>query len=208
MPRHAQCISNLKYIGLALHNYHEAFGCFPPAYVADETGKPMHSWRVLILPFMSDGSLFKAYNMAEPWDGPNNRKLLDQRPGDFGCPSRDAMGHLTSYVAIVGPKTTFPGSKSRRIAEIGDGTIETILLAEVSNVDIPWTEPRDLDVETMSWIINDPSKPAVSSVHRRAPTLLFADGTVRSLSTLSPAVLKAMSTIDGGEGPNFHLSMR
>jgi Protein of unknown function (DUF1559) len=205
--RLSQCVSNLKYIGLALHNYHEAYGCFPPAYVADAAGKPMHSWRVLILPFMDmeQTALYNAYNMAEPWDSPNNRKLIGPMRNIYGCPSRDGGPTLTSYVAIVGPRTVFPGSKSRRIAEIRDGTTETILLAEVSNVDVAWTEPRDLDVETMSWIINDRSKPAVSSVHSRAPTLLFADGMVRSLSTVSPAALKAMTTIDGGEGPNFHL---
>ena len=36
------CANNLKQIGLALRNYHGAHGCFPPAYIADESGKPMH----------------------------------------------------------------------------------------------------------------------------------------------------------------------
>jgi Protein of unknown function (DUF1559) len=198
--RRSQCVNDLKQLGLALHNYHEAFGCFPPAYVADATGKPMHSWRVLILPFLEQSTLYDAYNMDEPWDGPNNRKLLGQRPVVYDCPSRDGGPTLTSYVAIVGPRTAFPGSKTRSLGEISDGTTETILIAEVANVDIPWTEPRDLDVGTMSWIVNDPSKPAVSSVHRRAPTLLFADGSVRSLGTFpSSATLRAMTTIDGGE---------
>jgi hypothetical protein len=48
----APCINNLKQIGLAMHNYHDAHGCFPPAYIPDENGKPMHSWRVLLLPYL------------------------------------------------------------------------------------------------------------------------------------------------------------
>ena len=50
--RRAQCLCNLCQIKLAFHNYHSQYGSFPPAYVADANGRPMHSWRVLILPFM------------------------------------------------------------------------------------------------------------------------------------------------------------
>ena len=35
--RRAQCTNNMKQIGLALHNYHDAFGAFPPGGIADET---------------------------------------------------------------------------------------------------------------------------------------------------------------------------
>ena len=38
----------------------------------------MHSWRVLILPWLEQPQLFNAYNFAEPLNGPNNRKLAGQ----------------------------------------------------------------------------------------------------------------------------------
>ncbi len=197
--RASQCFC-IKQIAIALYLYHDTYGSFPPAYVADATGKPMHSWRVLILPFMELDSLYKSYNMAEPWDGPNNRKLLDQRPSVYHCPSRNCGSTLTSYAMIVGPGTAFPGAGTTKLGDIRDGADRTIMIAEIANVDIAWTEPRDLDVRTMSWIINDPSKPSISSFHSRAPTLLFADGSVRGFSTFPPpATLKAMATIDGGE---------
>ena len=56
--RRSQCKGNLKQIGLALLNYHDTFGCFPPAYIADADGKPMHSWRVLILPYIDNAQLY------------------------------------------------------------------------------------------------------------------------------------------------------
>ena len=70
-----ECAANLTKIGLAMHAYHEAYGCFPPAFVADTRGRPMHSWRVLILPFAGERALYEAYRFDEPWDGPNNRHL-------------------------------------------------------------------------------------------------------------------------------------
>src|SRR5262249_39650710 len=36
--RRTQCMNNLRQIGMALQNYHDAYNCFPPAYMADETG--------------------------------------------------------------------------------------------------------------------------------------------------------------------------
>src|SRR5205807_8143584 len=46
------CRWNLMQIGFALHQYHDEYGSFPPAYIADEQGRPIHSWRMLLLPYM------------------------------------------------------------------------------------------------------------------------------------------------------------
>jgi len=198
--RASQCVGNFKQIALALANYHSAFDCFPPAYVADATGKPMHSWRVLILPFLEQSVLYNAYDFAEPWDGPNNRLLIDRIPSPYNCPSRGAGRGLTSYVAIVGPDTAFPHASIRKSTDIRDGTSRTILGGEVSNIGIVWTEPRDLDVATMSWAIDDPARPGLSSFHDRGPAVAFVDGYIRRLGTFRPpGTLKALTTIDGGE---------
>ena len=198
--RASQCTCNLCSIKLALLNYHETYGSFPPAYVADAKGKPMHSWRVLILPYLSLDSLHASYRMGEPWDGPNNRKLIDQRPNIYNCPSRRPSPGLTSYVTVVGPNTAFPGAGTTKLGDIHDGPANTILVAEVSNVDIAWTEPRDLDAETMSWAIDDPKRPSISSPHDLGPAVVFADASYRRLGTYHPPEnLKAMTTINGGE---------
>ncbi len=47
-------MNNLKQISLALLNYENRYGTFPPAYVADKNGRPMHSSRVLILPCLEE----------------------------------------------------------------------------------------------------------------------------------------------------------
>ena len=122
--------NNLKQIGLALHNYHDDYGSFPPAYVADEQGKPMHSWRVLLLPYVDHKWLYDQYRFDEPWDGPNNRKLHYISMDAYACPSSSkALGRKprTDYMAVVGEETAWPGSESVTIPDIQDGTAETIM---------------------------------------------------------------------------------
>lgn len=72
--RRQSCLCNLRQISIALQKYHETYGSFPPAYVCDQAGKPMHSWRVLILPYLGEEKLYAKYNISEPWDSPGNHE--------------------------------------------------------------------------------------------------------------------------------------
>jgi hypothetical protein len=111
--RRSQCKGDLFFLGFALRNYHERYSCFPPPYIADADGRPMHSWRVLLLPFMDKADVFNEYRFDEPWDGPNNRKLAARITSweiysPFHCHSDEpASGKpdplMTSYLAVVGP---------------------------------------------------------------------------------------------------------
>jgi hypothetical protein len=200
------CPCHLKQIGLALLNYEAANGSFPPAYIADADGKPMHSWRVLLLPYMEYHHIYDQYRFDEPWDGPNNRKLHDVILEMYRCPSEDnkTMSKqdrtMTSYVAVVGPRTAWPGSKSTKLADFSDGTANTLLIVEVADSGIHWMEPRDLHVLQMNPKINSKSGQGISSHHPGEACVVFADGCVRFLSDdLPPKTVKAMLTIDGGE---------
>jgi prepilin-type processing-associated H-X9-DG protein len=203
--RRSQCVCNFCQITLALINYHDIYGSLPPAHVDDAQGRPLYSWRVLILPQMEHSTLYNAFNLSEPWDSPGNSKLLGMMPHTFACPSRsDVRGgsktSLTSYVAVTGPGTAFPDGKTVRFADFKDGTSRTLLAVEVENVDIAWTEPRDLDVRTMSLKLNDPARAGISSKHYRGANVSFADGGKKFMTEgISPRDLKAMMTIDGGE---------
>jgi hypothetical protein len=145
------CANCLQQISLALHNYVQANGCFPPAYIADKNGKPMHSWRVLILPYIAGSSFYKQYNFGEPWNGPNNKKLLPQRPFVYACPDDDknflALGATsTNYVAVVGASAAWSGSKPKKATDLSPMS-QTITIVEVSDADIPWTAPRDVSLD-------------------------------------------------------------
>ncbi|NLE38522.1 MAG: DUF1559 domain-containing protein [Pirellulaceae bacterium] len=200
--RRAQCANNLKQLGVALRMYHDTHGSFPPAYIADKDGKPMHSWRVLILPYLGCDDLHKRYRFDEPWDGPNNRKLHGEIVQIFRCPSqqtrRNPNPHTTSYVAVVGPRTAWRGDQPVRLSDFTDALEVTILLVEMKDSGIHWMEPRDLEYPPMPTQINPPSAPGISSYHPAGAIVLFADGSIMYLSDRAK-IIEALLTIDGGE---------
>lgn len=159
----------------------------------------MHSWRVLILPFMEQQTLYDLYNFAEPWDGPNNRRLIGMMALGYACPShRDSASGLTDYFVLVGPATVFPGARSTTLADVKDGPDGTLLLVEASNLAVPWTQPQDLDTSAMSFNLNDPRAPSPSSWHPRGVNATFANGRRARLPFgTSPDRVKAMSARNG-----------
>jgi Protein of unknown function (DUF1559) len=200
--RRMQCGNHLKQIGLALQNYHDVFGSFPPAYIADANGKPMHSWRVLILPFLEQNSLFAEYNFNEPWDGPNNRRLAKEMPACYRCPSRsDEQPKMeTSYVAVVGPQTMWPGEKATKVTDITDGTPNTAAIVETENSGIHWMEPRDLSVTQMPMTIKPSRGQGISSPHPNVALAVYPDGHTYGLAKdTPPETLRAILSIAGGE---------
>jgi hypothetical protein len=171
--KNSQCRNNLKQIGLALQIYHDQWGAFPPAYVADDKGRPIHSWRTLILPCLEQTTLYNQYRFDEPWDGPNNAEVCKRFPSSampFSCPADPNYGHpQTNYLAVVGPNTAWPGSRSAQLGtDFPDGAASTVLLIEVERSGIHWMEPRDLNFDEMSFKLNDPAGKSISSRHAEA----------------------------------------
>lgn len=207
--RKMACANNLKQFAVALHTYHDRYGTFPPAYIADENGKPMHSWRVLILPEMEQQQLYDQYRFDEPWDGPNNRKLHQQTLPYIACAAAShnrplKPGTETHYVVVVGPKTAFPGDKCVALSDITDNHGNTILVVEVESSGIHWMEPRDLHVTQMARQINPAKGQGISSGHKGGGAhVAMADGSVEFLGekTLTPAEIQSLLTIDGNEPP-------
>jgi prepilin-type processing-associated H-X9-DG protein len=196
--RRSQCKNNLKQIGLALHNYHETYGCLPPAYITDESGKPMHSWRVLILPFLDASPLYNQYDFSEPWDGPKNSLLLARMPPVYACPSHPGTGsYTTNYAGVFGDACVFRGAEITRFADITDGTSNTLMVGESANANIPWMKPEDIDV-TAHPAMGD--RDGFSSFHTGGAHFLFCDGSVRYISlSVDPDTLKALFTRNGAE---------
>jgi prepilin-type processing-associated H-X9-DG protein len=178
--RRTQCKNNLKQIGLALHNYHDTYNSFPPAYVADSDGRPMHSWRVLILPYLDQQALYQSYDFTQPWDSPANQFVLQSMPPVFACPSNPAQGgNTTAYAAAFGPDCVFSGPEGVKIQTIVDGTSNTVMVGEATRAAIPWTQPQDVDIQAHP-ALNDPG--GFSSHHTGGVQFLMGDGSVRFIS--------------------------
>lgn len=195
------CMNNTKQIAAALLNYESAYGSFPPAFVADENGRPMHSWRVLILPFIEEEGLYSQYDFDKPWDSPENLALADFMPSVYMCPSNPGSDiTLTSYLAITGPGTAFPGNRSTRMKDFLDGMHKSILVIEAADKGVNWLEPTDLDVSRMTFRPGSgPGDP--SSSHSGGIVITgFADGHVDTIhDDVDPAVFQAMTTIAGND---------
>lgn len=144
--------NNLFRIAMAFLIYHDQHGSFPPAYSTDESGKPMHSWRALLLSVMSEPEIqktFRSYNYNQPWDSPANQAVAANMPDVYRNPFLRESSQTTSYMVITGPGTLFEGDKTKSFRDVTDGTSNTVLVVEVANSKTQWTEPRDLDIDTM-----------------------------------------------------------
>ena len=109
----ARTLANLSKIGLALKRFEDAHDFWPPAVLVGPDGKPWHSWRVLLLPYLGHRDLFDQYDFSQPWDSPKNLRLLDRMPAVFHDPIYgEELGHFTHYAAVVGTNgvlTAFSG---------------------------------------------------------------------------------------------------
>jgi hypothetical protein len=187
-------INNLKQIGLAIHNFASTNNHLPPPVLYNgASGKVVpYSWRVAILPYLEGQDLYNQYNFDEPWDGPNNIKLLDKMPAVYAHPGADRKSpNRTSYFVFTGPETILgKGDKPNSFADITDGMSNTILAVEAKR-EVPWTKPEDLPF---------PPLPEIGGFSPDGFSALFGDGSVRFIKkSISPTILRALITRAGGE---------
>ena len=194
--RRATCMNNLKQIALAMHNYESANGCFPPAATYGKDGKPLLSWRVLILPYLGEESLYKQFHIDEEWDSDHNKLLIDRAPAVFRCESEIASPRLASYRVVVDPRSMFTGDPAGvDLKTVTDGSSNTLMVMEATTP-VPWSKPEDLSLASSVPMLG------IGSKHPGGFNAAMADGAVRFVRTRTIArwtELKALVTRNGGE---------
>ena len=150
--RRAQCLNNMKQIGLGLHNYHQGIGSFPMgnaiAYhvVGQTTTWGTFGALAMMLPYVEQTPLYNSCNFD--WcvwydtGAKINATVWNTRVSAFLCPSDGNAGkdHLNSYHGNFGTGTD-PWAKATNgvfapeytaygIADITDGTSNTIAYVE------------------------------------------------------------------------------
>ncbi len=191
-----QSTNNLKQIALAMHNYADTMrGRLPAHATYDKNGKPLLSWRVMILPYLAEQNLYNQFHLNEPWDSEHNKKLLIRMPRTYASPQdeKTLKDHTTHYQGLVGKGAFFEGKKGLRFpADFTDGTSNTIMIVEGSNA-VPWTKPDDIPF--------DPAKPLPKLGLPGAPGFLasLCDGSVRFFTPkLTQQTLRLLITRNDG----------
>jgi prepilin-type N-terminal cleavage/methylation domain-containing protein/prepilin-type processing-associated H-X9-DG protein len=234
----AQCANNLKQIGLACQQYHDAQGSFPTGYAASASYPetvPGWGWGAFLLPYLEQENLYRQINFNLPLQqSAAIRTVLN----GYLCPSdspplapftvTDAAGRpiavaaASSYAASVGDDHSevddatgngiFYRNSKTRIADITDGTSQTVLLGDrawsqtqgiwagAPNTGItrpgpqnPWSSATAsaaaLVLVHNNWINirtdADGGLDDFSSNHPGGVNLLFADGSVHFLRSIT-----------------------
>jgi prepilin-type processing-associated H-X9-DG protein len=136
--------------------------------------------------------------MDEPWNSPNNSAVTASMPSVYACASNPngSLPQHTHYVALDGPQSVMNSKQPARIADIADGTSNTIMVVEARDSGIHWAEPKDFDISQST----GPAPNGMSSFHYGGFHAAFADGSVRFVSdNIGSQRLQGLSTIKGGE---------
>ena len=203
--RREPCEFRNEFIAQGLLAYHEENQALPPAFVTQKEDLPNYSWRIAILPYIEWDQLTavsKQYRYDESWDGPTNRTLPlpynnANRENLFHCSADPSPVYETSYLAVIGPNTAFPGATSIGLKDIPNTVVEvppldpinaahypnmksqpvysggasnTILFVESHNTGIHWMEPRDMPFADAIKPVNSANPPSISSLHPPART--------------------------------------
>jgi hypothetical protein len=188
--------AHLKQIGLAFCDYSKFSGGaraeIPPAAVYDRDGKPLYSWRVLLLPYLGESDLFREFRLDEAWDSPHNIQLLPRIPEVYQVPGVNPGAEgLTFYQVFTGPETPFATAKTklerytvqpglslwappRPRYSLVQGTGNTVAVVEAADP-VPWTRPADLVYDAKAPF------PRLGGVFRNRVNTVFFDGAVKQI---------------------------
>jgi hypothetical protein len=173
------CTIKMELLGKAIKDYRLKHGDVPQ--VMSGSGG-IYSWRVLLAPYMlahTDHQENIDYRFNEAWDSPHNRKTFRNSwlLGSLTCPLENPLGDYpyVSYVMLVRPKASTPATEHSEKASLSS---KAILIVESVQCGIEYTEPKDLDWNTL-WKDDSPfGLGKLHSLHSSVVKAIRADGEV------------------------------
>lgn len=135
---------NLQAIHFALLSYEDDYGQLPPAIIRSQDGKPMHSWRVLILPYLGpdEAAIHRQYRFDEPWNGPHNILLARQMPEFYESKARTPQGEIeTTFVAITDGSSVWRSGVVPRMQKDWQPVV-----VSVPDCRVNWLQPKDISL--------------------------------------------------------------
>ena len=197
-------IRNLQRIAEALNAYAADHGSYPPATVVDRSGRQLHSWRVLILPYLDEQKLYNDIDLSVGWDDPINSAVLRRIPAVYSHPNsaKHGMDNQSGYYLVTGPGTLFPSTGPLGPDDIVDDPTQTILVIEAmpKTETGSWTEPGDIDFAAMQGTIGGDPTTEVGGLLDEGVAMVTTDGRGHFLpSSTDPLILRSLMTPQGGE---------
>lgn len=179
----AICRENLLRIVITMLLYEKQHGTLPPAYSVDDQGNPLHSWRVLILPYLGYDKLYSQIRLDEPWDSVHNQQFHTADVPVYQCPSMALAPGMTEYAVVEGPTCPFNGSEPRRLDEFGEHSANMILVVERVNAAC-WMDPtQEVPFADAILGINIPgATTGLGSHHDRIMHVGLRSGAARAIS--------------------------
>jgi hypothetical protein len=202
-----QASNNMKQLGIGLHSYHDANSKFPGPFVDPIPGlsgavnpSDRLSWRVEMLPYIEQGSLYNGIQRNQAWNSPANQPFTSKPIKTYGDPN-DPTDANTRYRCFYDNGALFSSNPKDRVSLSGitDGSSNTIMFAE-SGERVPWAQFNEWAFDPNS------SPPSLGHPTRDVFLVGMADGSVRFVKkTVSPASLNAAITRAGNDapGPDF-----
>jgi prepilin-type N-terminal cleavage/methylation domain-containing protein/prepilin-type processing-associated H-X9-DG protein len=112
--RRAQCVNNLKQMGLAIANYESSNGSYPIGTMGSATGDGCatywgFTWADYVWPYMEQSSLANSLNFSRPYNSVRNVfTAFNTKINSFVCPS-DSPNGPTPPGDIMSPQTSYAG---------------------------------------------------------------------------------------------------
>lgn len=198
---------NIEKIASAMAAYAADHGTYPPAIIRDSNGAPMHSWRVLLLPYLNQTELHNQYNFDKPWNAPENSALSALMPDVyFAQSSQGGPAYEACYQLVTGPNTLNPTTGPLRPDQCLDDPAKTAIVVEAYSGTSGivstggWLEPTELDITKMTGQIGLSQGVEIGGVTSGGAAIATADGRAHFLSeNTTPDLVLAILTANGNE---------
>ena len=202
--RRRACVDRMHRVTLAILLYECDHGTLPPAYTVDASGNPLHSWRVLLLPYLGQQELFDSIRLDEPWDSEHNQQFHKHVLETYQCPSSGLKPGQTTYSVVVGPDTAFQAGQGKSLSDFGPKSAGMILLVERRSPGC-WMDPAlDVPQEVAEEGVNEsaPGNDAIASPHPGGANVGQRSGSTQFLSEIVDSeTLKGLLQGTGGRIP-------
>jgi len=173
---------NLKKIGIAGHNYHDARLGLPTNIfsAAKEDNTPLLSWRVALLPYLDQKALYDQFKLDEPWDSAHNKQLIEKMPKIYEAVRVKAKAGETYYQMFEGKEAVLDNKREK------GGSLKLILITQLNGTSntgwvfeagepVIWTKPADMPFD------KDKPLPKLGGMFDGEFNALFCDGHVQRI---------------------------